>query len=109
MRRSARFLGLIAAVLGCCTSSACRGRVPSSPLAEPVTNELSSSPTPGLPWFEDVTATSGIDFRHYDSSSPTNYIQEMLGSGLGWIDYDNDGWLDLFCVQDGPVRPADAN
>ena len=29
-----------------------------------------------------------------------------MGSGLGWIDYDNDGWPDLFCVQDGPVRPS---
>jgi hypothetical protein len=27
-----------------------------------------------------------------------------MGSGLGWIDYDNDGWLDLFLVQDGPVK-----
>jgi hypothetical protein len=35
------------------------------------------------------------------------YIQETLGSGLGWIDYNDDGWLDLFCVQDGPVRPSD--
>jgi hypothetical protein len=63
-------------------------------------------PAPGLPWFEDVTAASGIRFAHYDSSTPTQYIPERLGSGLGWIDYDNDGWPDLFCVQDGPVKPA---
>jgi hypothetical protein len=29
-----------------------------------------------------------------------------MGSGLAWIDYNNDGWPDLFCVQDGPVRPT---
>src|SRR5262249_53419755 len=62
----------------------------------------------GLPWFEDVTAASGINFAHFDSSTPTQYIQERMGSGLCWIDYDNDGWLDLFCVQDGPVRPTSA-
>src|SRR5262249_27115471 len=52
-----------------------------------------------------VTAASGIDFAHYDSATPTHYIQETMGSGLAWIDYDNDGWPDLFCVQDGAVRP----
>src|SRR5439155_3472251 len=60
------------------------------------------------PWFEDVTASSGIDFRHYDSATPQHFIPEIMGSGIGWIDYDNDGWLDLFCVQDGPLRPQDA-
>jgi hypothetical protein len=63
-------------------------------------------PTPGVPWFVDVTDASGIRFRHYDPATPTNYIQETRGSGLGWIDYNNDGWPDLFCVQDGPVRPG---
>jgi hypothetical protein len=62
--------------------------------------------TPGLPWFEDATAQSGITFKHFDSATEMQYIQETLGSGLAWIDYDNDGWPDLFCVQDGPVRPA---
>jgi hypothetical protein len=62
-------------------------------------------PSPGLPWFEEVAGASGIDFRHFDCSTPMNYIQEVLGSGLAWIDYDNDGWPDLFCVQGGPIRP----
>jgi hypothetical protein len=55
--------------------------------------------------FEDVTKTAGITFNHFDSLTPMRYIQETMGSGLAWIDYDNDGWLDLFCVQDGPVKP----
>jgi hypothetical protein len=32
-----------------------------------------------------------------------------MGSGIAWIDYDSDGWPDLFCVQSAPVegeRPA---
>jgi hypothetical protein len=33
-------------------------------------------------------------------------ISETMGSGLAWIDYDGDGWPDLFCVQDGPLPPA---
>jgi hypothetical protein len=68
--------------------------------------EPTFSATPGLRWFENVTTASGLDFRHYDSSTSNDYVQERLGSGLAWIDYNNDGWPDLFCVQDGPVRPA---
>ena len=63
-------------------------------------------PTPGLPWFVDVTAASGIDFQHFDSTTPLHYMQETMGSGVAWIDYNNHGWPDLFCVQDGPVRPG---
>lgn len=63
------------------------------------------APTPGLPWFDDVTNQAGIRFQHFDPATPINYIHETFGSGVGWIDYDGDGLLDLFCVQDGPVRP----
>jgi hypothetical protein len=63
-------------------------------------------PTPGLPWFVDVTTSAGIDFRHFDATTPLHTMQETLGSGVAWIDYNNDGWPDLFCVQDGPVRPG---
>jgi hypothetical protein len=65
-----------------------------------------TEPTPGIPWFVDVTKRSGADFRHFDSATPMHYIPETMGSGVAWIDYDNDGWLDLFCVQDGPLKPA---
>jgi hypothetical protein len=70
------------------------------------TNTDDLKPAPGLPWFEEVAAASGIDFHHYDSATPMNYIHETMGSGLAWIDYNNDGWPDLFCVQDGPVHPT---
>src|SRR5947208_14805963 len=66
------------------------------------------APTPGAPWFVDVTRQAGIDFIHFDSATPQHYIQEVMGSGLAWIDYDADGRPDLFCVQDGPVRPEPA-
>jgi|688.fasta_scaffold31781_4 hypothetical protein len=66
--------------------------------------------TQGSPWFEDVTQTSAIRFQHFDSATPRHLIHETMGSGIAWIDYDVDGWPDLFCVQSCPLqgeRPAD--
>jgi hypothetical protein len=53
--------------------------------------------------FDDVTAQAGIDFVHFDPATPNHFIHETIGSGVAWIDYDNDGWPDLFFVQDGPL------
>jgi hypothetical protein len=79
---------------------------PVSPTPGPDAPPAALKPTPGLPWFEDVSARSGIHFQHFDSATDMHYIQELMGSGVAWIDYNNDGWPDLFCVQDGPIRPA---
>jgi hypothetical protein len=72
---------------------------------QPTPDAPSLTATPGLPWFVNVAEAAGIHFQHYKCDTPMQYIQESLGSGLGWIDYNNDGWLDLFVVQSGPVRP----
>jgi hypothetical protein len=58
-----------------------------------------AAPAPGQPWFEEVSEARGVSFRHFDPATPRHLIQETMGSGLAWIDYDNDGWPDLFCVQ----------
>jgi hypothetical protein len=53
-----------------------------------------------VPHFTEVTAASGIAFRHI--SGPVDhkrYIFETKGGGVGAFDYDNDGWVDLFIVQ----------
>ena len=53
--------------------------------------------------FTDVTDHSGITFRHF-SGHRTTQLPEDMGSGAAWADYDNDGWLDLFVVnQAGPL------
>jgi hypothetical protein len=49
--------------------------------------------------FTDVTEKSGIHFLHFDGRTEHEYIMETLGPGVGWLDYDQDGLMDLFLVQ----------
>lgn len=53
--------------------------------------------------FTDVTKRSGIHFRHFWGSRTTQ-LPEDMGSGAAWIDYDQDGYPDLFIVNEaGPL------
>lgn len=62
----------------------------------------SSAPHATPPPFVDVTARSKIDFVHHNGASPDKYMVETFGSGVGWIDYDNDGFEDLYFVDGAP-------
>jgi hypothetical protein len=54
------------------------------------------------PIFADVTAKAGITFVHKSGASPDKYMVETFGSGVAWIDYDNDGFPDLYFVNGAP-------
>ncbi|MDA1313811.1 MAG: CRTAC1 family protein [Acidobacteria bacterium] len=49
--------------------------------------------------YEDVTAASGLgQFRHIAGEPLKPYLPETTGSGLALLDYDNDGWVDIYFV-----------
>jgi hypothetical protein len=46
----------------------------------------------------DVTASSGLQFRHNSGTFGGKLLPETLGSGCAFIDYDADGWPDILLV-----------
>jgi enediyne biosynthesis protein E4 len=49
--------------------------------------------------FADSTHAAGLDkFRHRSGSPQKRTILETPGSGVALLDYDNDGWLDIYLV-----------
>jgi hypothetical protein len=56
--------------------------------------------------FLDVTKQAGLDIFHHRSGTPEKTtILEAPGSGVALIDYDNDGWLDIYLLN-GSTVPA---
>jgi len=68
----------------------------------------------GLPFhakFTDVAAKAGLTAPViYGPPDRMDYIIESMGCGVAFIDYDNDGWLDIFLLsgtrREGPVAGA---
>jgi enediyne biosynthesis protein E4 len=55
------------------------------------------------PSFIEVPASSsGITWVHENAMSPSRFLPEALGPGCAFLDYDNDGWMDIFLVNSGP-------
>jgi hypothetical protein len=55
--------------------------------------------------FRDLAKAAGIDFHHVDGKTDMHYVPEIMGGGAAWIDYDQDGYLDLFLVQGSKFPP----
>lgn len=54
--------------------------------------------------FVDVARSGGVSFRHCASHTSQKYLPESMGSGVAMLDYDNDGWLDLFFVNGAALQ-----
>ena len=56
------------------------------------------SPPPALVQFVDVSGEAGIRFVHRNGATEKKFMPETVGSGCAFLDYDGDGWLDVFFV-----------
>ena len=52
----------------------------------------------------DVTAETGITFRHTDGGSGQHYIVETVASGMATVDYDGDGRIDVYFLNGAPLK-----
>src|SRR5579859_6679097 len=60
----------------------------------------SSAPKSQIPvHYTDVRAAAGITFQQDSTQTDEKYYLETMGTGVAWLDYDQDGLMDLFFVQ----------
>src|SRR5215475_11114020 len=93
-----RFLQLMQRIASGC----CLGRIPL----------IGSFPPSASPTFEEIPASkSGIAWVHSAGKSAEKHLPETSGAGCAFLDYDNDGWMDIYLVNSGkcsfftPTKP----
>lgn len=93
-----RLAAVLIASIGILLASGC------SHMPESISN--AENPLPAVS-FTDVTKKSGIDFKHYSGAQGKKYMPETVGSGVAFLDYNNDGKLDILYVNstDWPDSP----
>jgi thioredoxin-like negative regulator of GroEL len=77
-----------------------------SPPGGMTTSPRSEGSPPSMARFLDGAAAAGLTFVQENGGAPGRLIPPITASGgVGLLDYDGDGWLDVYLVQGGPFPP----
>src|SRR5437868_8959735 len=71
--------------------------VDNQPLASvpaPATVVAQSATPPARVTFRDLAKSARLDFHHFAGPTSMHYVPEIMGGGVAWLDYDQDGYLD---------------
>src|SRR5512145_1155246 len=69
-------------------------------IAPPLCTHIAQGGPPAA--FQEVTPEiSGIHWKHDNAMSPERHLPETTGSGCAFLDYNNDGWMDLYLINSG--------
>ena len=60
------------------------------------------------PHFRDDALESGLTFTFESGCTENHQLPETMSGGVGLLDFDGDGWLDVYAVQGGPFPPGEA-
>src|SRR5215471_1273180 len=71
------------------------------PLSSPATS-LPATANHLVTFAEVPPSKSNIKWKHDNARSPERYLPETVGAGCAFLDYDNDGWMDIYLVNSGP-------
>jgi tetratricopeptide (TPR) repeat protein len=78
---------------------------PPSVAATPTGDRAIQHPPRASIAFRDDGQSAGLGFTYHNGESPQHQIPETIGGGVAVLDYDGDGWMDLYLVQGGAYPP----
>jgi hypothetical protein len=61
----------------------------------------SAAPQSSPEIFTDITQQAGIRWQQFNGESPDRFLIETMGGGVASLDFDGDGWQDIFLVNGG--------